>query len=259
MQGGMAGKTPSLFSPLRIETLLTCDSAFFLTLAAFVSAWGKAYKYFSLRLTYILAIIIFEAGSLLCALSPASAALIIGRAIQGLGAAGLAGGGYTITAFVIPMATQPVVVGLMGSVFTVASVLGPLLGGFFTSDVTWRWCFYINLPIGGVTILCMLIFFRTPAHAKGSHGAPWQEILLGFDPLGLVLMFSGVLCLFLVLPWGGVSESWSSAKVVGLLVGCVTLLGLFVLNEWYQGDRALIVFRILCSRSIGGCSGYIFL
>lgn len=235
------------------------SSAFFLTLATFISAWGKAYKYFSLRAVYVLAIVIFEIGSLVCALSPSSASLIIGRAIQGTGAAGLAGGGYTIAAFVVPVHVQPIVIGLMGSVFTIASVAGPLLGGVLTSDVTWRWCFYINLPVGAVTIVCMLLFFRTPAHAKTCHNAPLREILMNFDPVGLVLMFSGVLCFFLAVQWGDVAKPWNSGEEIGLLVGCVVLLALFVLNEWYQGDCALIVFRILRLRSIGACSGFIFL
>lgn len=206
-----------------------------------------------------MAIFLFEIGSLLCALSPNSIALITGRAIQGAGAAGLAGGGYTITAFVVPPPAQPVVVGLMGSVFTVASIAGPLLGGVFTSNVSWRWCFYINLPIGGVTILCLLLFFKTPVRAKSSHGAPAREIFASFDPIGLILMFSGILCFFLAVQWGGVSKPWNSADEIGLLVGCVLLLALFTVNEWYQGDRALLVFRVLRNRSIGACSGYIFL
>ncbi|CRG83495.1 Putative HC-toxin efflux carrier TOXA [Talaromyces islandicus] len=233
-------------------------SAFFLTLATFISPWGKAYKYFSLRIVYVTAIFIFEIGSLLCSVSQNNITLIIGRAIQGAGAAGLAGGGYTITAFIVPPSAQPVVVGLMGSVFTVASIAGPLLGGVFTSDVSWRWCFYINLPIGGITIICILLFFRTPAHSKLSHGASAREIIASFDPIGLVLMFSGVLCFFIAVQQGGVSKPWNSAEEIGLLVGCVLLLTLFSINEWYQGDRALIVYRILGTRSIGACSGFIF-
>jgi hypothetical protein len=105
----------------------------------------------------------------------------------------------------------------------------------------------------------MTIFFRTPAQAKLSQGTPVREILMSFDPIGSVLMFSGVLCLFLAVGWGGVARPWNSATEIGLLVGCVLLVTLFVINEWYQGDRALIVFRILRNRSIGACSGFIFL
>ncbi|KAI1158620.1 putative MFS transporter [Nemania serpens] len=233
-------------------------SAFFLALGAFVSAWGKAYKYFSLRVVYVVAIFVFEVGSLLCALAPNSIALIIGRAIQGLGGAGISGGGYTITAFICPPSLQPIVVGLLGAVFTVASIVGPLLGGVFTSRLTWRWCFYINLPIGAVTIFCMLFFFRTPIGAKGSHGTPMREMLMNFDPIGEVLIFSGLLSFFLAVQWGGVAYPWNSSVEIGLLVGCILILILFAVNEWYQGDRALVVYRILRQRSIGASAGFIF-
>ncbi|KAK8097108.1 MFS gliotoxin efflux transporter glia [Apiospora kogelbergensis] len=233
-------------------------SAFFLALASFISAWGKAYKFFSLRIVYVVAVFLFEVGSLLCALAPNSIALICGRAIQGLGGAGIAGGGYTITAFVCPPRIQPIVIGLMGSVFTVASIAGPLLGGVFTSNVTWRWCFYINLPIGGLTMFAMLVWFRTPAAAKVSHGTPWPEILLSFDPIGSALVFAGVLSFFLAIQWGGVAYAWNSATEIGLLVGCIVILILFAANEWYQGDRALIVYRLLGKRSIGATAGFIF-
>lgn len=264
--GGTAGRETSIFVHIIVLARLTVpcflsDSAFFLTLATFVSAWGKAYKYFSLRAAYITAISIFEVGSLLCALSPNSLSLIAGRAIQGAGAAGLASGGYTITAFVVPLHAQPIVIGLMGSVFTVASIAGPLLGGVFTSAVSWRWCFYINLPIGGVTIFCLLLFFKTPLHAKSGYGTPIKKIIASFDLIGLVLLFSGTFCFFLAVQWGGVdaSKSWNSADEIGLLVGCILLFIVFLVNEWYQGDQALIVFRVLRVRSIGACSGFIFL
>lgn len=243
----------------QLADLPAFQSAFFLSLAAFTSAWGKAYKFFSLRVVYVTAILLFDVGSLVCALSPNSIALICGRAVQGLRAAGVANGGYTITAFIVPLHVQPIVVGLMGSVFTIASIAGPLLGGAFTTDVTWRWCFYINLPIGGVTMACMLFFFRTPERAKEGHGTPIREILMSFDPVGSVLMFAGVLCFFMAVQWGGVSKPWNSPTEIGLLVGCVVLMVLFFINEGYQGDRALVVYRILRGRSIGACSGFIFL
>ncbi|KAK7932074.1 hypothetical protein PG985_002786 [Apiospora marii] len=105
----------------------------------------------------------------------------------------------------------------------------------------------------------MLIWFRTPAAAKASHGTPWREVLLSFDPVGSVLVFAGVLCFFLAIQWGGIAFEWKSATEIGLLVGCVVILALFTINEWYQGDRALIVYRLLRKRSIGATAGFIFL
>lgn len=233
-------------------------SAFFLTLAAFQALWGKAYKYFSLRLTFIAAIAIFKVGSLVCALAPSSTALIVGRAVQGEGGAGLTGGCYTIAAFVARPAKVPVVIGLLGSTFSLASVVGPLLGGVFSERVTWRWCFYINLPIGGVAVLTLLLF-RTPEHAKSKTTLGAKDMALGFDLPGLTLLLASLICFFLALQWGGVLQAWDSGAVVALLVLWVVLTTAWLVLEWYQGDKALVAPRILAMRDIGCCCAFIFL
>lgn len=117
-------------------------SAFFLTVAAFQSTWGKAYKYFDLKWTFMVAIFIFEVGSLICGVAPNSTALIVGRAIAGAGGAGIASGAYTILAFAVEPARVAAFTGILGATYAVASVVGPLLGGVFTDNVSWRWCFY---------------------------------------------------------------------------------------------------------------------
>ena len=114
-------------------------SAFFLTVASFQSTWGKAYKYFPLKPTFLLSIGIFEIGSLICGVAQNSITLIVGRAIAGMGGAGIASGAYTIIAFAVPPAQRPAFTGVLGAVYGCASVIGPLLGGVFTSHATWRW------------------------------------------------------------------------------------------------------------------------
>lgn len=234
-------------------------SAFFLTLAAFQSAWGHIYKGFSLRVSFLIAIAIFEIGSLVCALAPNSIALIVGRAIQGMGGAGLTGGCYTIAAFVAPPEKVPILIGLLGSTFSVASIAGPLLGGAFSQHVTWRWCFYINLPIGGVAAGVLFFFFRTPEQAKTGLGRPLGEKLKQFDFIGLTVLLAGLICFFLALQWGGVTKPWSDGSVIACLVLWVVLTGALVVIEWKQKDRALMALRILKSRNIGTCCAFIFL
>ena len=121
-------------------------SAFFLTLASFQSTWGKAYRYFDLKLTFLMSIFIFEVGSLICGVSQNSVTLIVGRAIAGLGGAGVASGVYIIIAFSAPPDKRAAYTGILGATYGVASVVGPLLGGVFTDHATWRWAFYVNLP-----------------------------------------------------------------------------------------------------------------
>ena len=115
-------------------------SAFFLTLASFQSTWGKAYKYFPLKASFLISILVFEIGSLVCGVAKDSTTLIVGRAIAGAGGAGIASGAYTIIAFSAPPQQRPAFTGILGASYGIASVIGPLLGGVFTDKLTWRWC-----------------------------------------------------------------------------------------------------------------------
>ncbi|KAH7460146.1 putative efflux pump [Fusarium oxysporum f. sp. matthiolae] len=224
------------------------SSAFFMTLGGFQSAWGKAYKYFPLKLSFMMAILIFEVGSLLCGVAPNSVALIVGRAIAGLGAAGLASGVYTLIAFSATPKKRPMFTGIIGTSYGFAAVVGPLVGGAFSENVSWRWCFYINLPIGGISALVILFFFTTPPAAK-PLSVPLTERLLQLDPLGIILAMGSVTSYILVLHYGGTTYAWNSSQVIGLLVGFVLLCIAFFTWEWYNGDRSMIPFRLLLQRT----------
>ena len=119
-------------------------SSFFLTLASFQGAWGKAYKYFPMKPSFLLAIGIFELGSLISGVAQNSVTLIVGRAIAGCGGAGITAGAYTLIALSAPPKKRPAYTGLVGATYGLAAVVGPLLGGVFAEKVTWRWAFYIN-------------------------------------------------------------------------------------------------------------------
>ncbi|KIX09628.1 uncharacterized protein Z518_00709 [Rhinocladiella mackenziei CBS 650.93] len=233
-------------------------SAFFLTIGSFQATWGKLYKYFPLKTSYLASIFIFELGSLICAVANNSTTLIVGRAVAGMGGAGIASGSYTIIAFSAPPAKRPAFTGIMGATFGVASVIGPLLGGVFTDNLSWRWCFYINLPIGGVAGAIILFFFRTPKAAR-PQPATWKEKFLQMDFPGTFTIMASIVCYLLAMQWGGATKPWSDGSVIACLVLFGLLVIAFVAIEYFQGDRALLQGRLLKDRTIAAMSAYIFM
>ncbi|KAI1191978.1 major facilitator superfamily domain-containing protein [Nemania serpens] len=233
-------------------------SAFFLTSGSFQASWGKAYRYFDMKWTFITSIAVFELGSLLCGVAPNSDAFIVGRAIAGSGVAGMGTGGYIIVAYVVEPAKRPTYTGIMGLSYCFASVLGPLVGGAITTSTTWRWCFYINLPVGAITVFIILLFFHTP-HAAKPTPASWKEKFLQADFVGVVLVLGSLISYSLATQYGGQTKPWNSGTVVGLLVTAVVLVGIFAVWEWHAGERAMIVPRLLMQQHVGVGSAFAFL
>ncbi|KAB2572090.1 MFS gliotoxin efflux transporter gliA [Lasiodiplodia theobromae] len=227
-------------------------SAFFMTVASSQSTWGKAYKYFDLKTVFLITIALFELGSLICGVAQNSVTLIAGRAVTGYGAAGVLAGCYTIVAFAVRPEQRPAFTGVLAATYGVGSSIAPVIGGALADKVSWRWCFYINLPIGGVSVAIILLTFKTPPLSRNEKdiGAPWSEKLKQMDLIGTFTIMAAVICLLLALQWGGVSKSWSSADVIGTLVGFGLISGAFVILEYLQGNRALLVPHILKKRVV---------
>ncbi|OGM45057.1 efflux pump antibiotic resistance protein [Aspergillus bombycis] len=226
-----------------IEEEAWYGSAFFITLGSFQAAWGKGYKYFPLKISFLVSIFLFEVGSLVCGVAPNSIALIVGRAITGVGGAGISSGAFTIIALSAPPKQRPAYIGILGASYGIAAAIGPLVGGAFTTNVTWRWCFYINLPIGGVAAGIILFFYRPPPPLPFLN-TPLKEKVLQMDLPGTLILVSALVCYVLALQWGGVSLSWGDSKVVGTLVGFGVLLVTYAIVQWVQKERAAMIGRL---------------
>ncbi|PQE09956.1 hypothetical protein CJF31_00003861 [Rutstroemia sp. NJR-2017a BVV2] len=147
----------------------------------------------------------------------------------------------------VPLRKRPVFMGLFGGVFALANACGPLLGGVFTTKVSWRWCFYINLPIGALVVSVLLI--TIDASGRVNTGSLRQQ-LKKFDRLGTLVFIPGIVCLLLALQWGGNTYSWANARIITLLTLGSILLVLFIIIQFQAGENATVPIRIIKQRSI---------
>jgi EmrB/QacA subfamily drug resistance transporter len=183
--------------------------------------YGKLGDMYGRKPVFLAAILIFLAGSLLAGLSQSMGELIGFRALQGAGAGGLMVSAQAIIADIVPPRQRGRYMGLIGSVFAVASVAGPLLGGFFVDQISWRWVFYVNMPVGALAIL--IVIFRLHLHTPQTRHR--------IDYLGATFLTGGVGALILLTSWGGNQYPWRSSTIVGLGVAGVALLVAFVWQE----------------------------
>ena len=225
-----------------------------LTASAFILLFGKIYTFYSPKWVLLTAIGLFEIGSAICGAAPNSTAFIIGRAVAGWGSSGIFTGTLVITQYILPLPKRPMVMGMMGAVFGISSVAGPLLGGAFTNDVSWRWCFYINLPIGGAAMVLLTLILKTPNHAELRPSLSRQIAQL--DPLGTLCFLPGITCLLLALQWSGSQYPWKDARIIVLLVLAGVLMLAFVSIQIWKQETATVPPRIFKQRSVA--AGFFF-
>ncbi|MCJ1415380.1 hypothetical protein MMC32_001712 [Xylographa parallela] len=225
-------------------------SSYLLTSCAFTLLLGKIYTFANPKWVYLGSLVVFEVGSAICGAAPTSTAFILGRAIAGLGNAGLFQGVVIIIVYIVPLHKRPQYMGIMGTVFGVASAIGPLLGGAFTDGPGWRWCFYINLPCGAAVFVLLAIFLHIPPAMLKRDSTTWKEKIGRMDPVGTLFFLPCIICLLLALQWGGVTYSWSNARIIVLLILAGVLFVAFVVVQRWKGDSATVPGRISVNRSI---------
>jgi EmrB/QacA subfamily drug resistance transporter len=196
-------------------------TAYLLASTASTPLYGKLGDLYGRKGVFQAAIVIFLVGSALSGLSQNMAELIAFRALQGLGAGGLMASALAIVGDVVAPRERGRYQGYMGGVFAFASVAGPLAGGFFTDHISWRWVFYVNLPVGALALVVTSIVLNLP----------FRRVQRRIDWLGAGLIAAAVTCVLLVTVWGGDQYAWGSPQILGLAAAGVVLLAAFAWQE----------------------------
>jgi EmrB/QacA subfamily drug resistance transporter len=231
-----------------LEHLAWVVTAYLLTSTASTPLWGKISDLYGRKKIFQAAIVIFLIGSMLCGLAQNMPQLIAFRALQGIGGGGLMSIALAIIGDVIPPRERGRYQGYFGAVFGVSSVAGPLLGGWITDAISWRWIFYINVPVGIAALILTTISLKMPLPRR-QHA---------IDYLGAAIVVAGVSSLLLYLNWAGEHWGWGDPRALALLIASIVLTVVFVLAE-NRAQEPVLPMRLFKNAifSVGNAYGFI--
>lgn len=233
-------------------------SGFMLSMACLAPSYGKISIAFGRKNTLAAAIVIFEIGSLIAALAVNMDMLIGGRVIQGIGGGAIQAMVVVILSECVPINKRLLAMALIGITYSVASVCGPFIGGAFTTHVTWRWCFYVNLPIGGIAFVLLFVAFNPPP----PQGKLWVK-LARIDYVGTFLITAGLVLVLLAATFGGNEFSWDSGAVISCFVlGGLLLIAFVVWNFKFAKepliDKEVVKVPQIMASSLSACFAFMF-
>ncbi|TVY84250.1 Efflux pump roqT [Lachnellula suecica] len=239
------------------EDIAWYGSAYLLTSCCSQLLFGKLYARYNIKWIFLASLGIFEVGSIFCAAAPSSNCLIAGRAVAGLGATGISTGALLIISCIMPLSERPNYIAAIGACMGISLVIGPFLGGVFTDKLTWRWCFWVNLPFGGLTLIIIFLLVKLPANTR-EQDTTWRDFVDNIDLPGTVILLPSVVCLLLALQWGGSTYTWGSWQCIMLLCifGVGSLVWCFI--QVRQGGAATVPLGVLKRRSMLGSIWFAF-
>ncbi|KAL2751800.1 hypothetical protein ACRALDRAFT_1073124, partial [Sodiomyces alcalophilus JCM 7366] len=249
----MAPALPAITTEFRtVDDIGWYSSVYLLVQMSCQPVFGRLLQFYEPKMFYLVSLVIFLVGSIVCATSPSSIALVLGRAVAGSGGAGIICGSLAIFGDTAPMRERPRGLAVISALQSVAYLAGPILSGVLTDSwLTWRFNFWINLPIGFVSFIA--VFLVVKRYPSPRADVPLIQKIWGTDPGGAIILTGSFVCLFLALQWGGNVLPFSSPQVWGCFLGFGLLAISFAAWETWRKDEAIIPLRILKQRTVAVC------
>ncbi|OQN96558.1 hypothetical protein B0A48_16988 [Cryoendolithus antarcticus] len=225
-------------------------TAYRLTTCTLQFTFGKLYKLHSTKWTFISSQAVFLIGSVLCAAATSSSMFVVGRAVTGIGVAGGTAGFWNLLMHLVAPAKRPVFGSIFGAVEVLASLIAPPLGGVITQYLTWRWCFWISLPLGCCALIAMVFLLPEVSTYNANERPGLKATLQQLDLIGTTLLSGSLTVFFLALNWAGVTYAWSSARIIALLAVSGVLLVVLGVHQSLQKAEGILPWRVIRDRNV---------